>query len=124
VLFNDNLKSAIFFDVENDRVPNYNENTPVYKLNAVVRLIASANLMRLYPGLAHRATEELICDIEKAVNSYSSRFGKWSFKRIIEGTKNVLSNYNYEISDKKINMQPYYIVAFEYNVNYNNKEKC
>lgn len=123
VLQNDNLKSFIFFDVEQNRTSEYNGNTSVYKLNTVVRIIVSANLQKIYPELVHRATEELINDIETAVNSYITDKATWKIKGIIEGAKNVYKNYNYEIKDSKTNMQPYYTVSFEYNV-IDNKKKC
>lgn len=120
----DNLKSFIFFDVEQIRNVDYKGNASKYKLTAIVRLIASANLQRIYPALVHRANENLICDIETAVNAYSSKYADWKLTAIKEGASNVYSNYNYAIPDKLVNMQPLYIVAFEYEVSYSNKLKC
>jgi len=124
VFTNDNLKSFIFFDVEQIRNTDYQGNTSKYMLTAIVRLIASANLLRIYPDLVHRANENLIKDIETAVNSYKSKYGSWKLTAIKEGVNNVFSNYNYVISDKLVNMQPLYIVAFEFQVTYNNNTKC
>jgi len=124
IFANDSLKSFIFFDVEDNRNIEFTANTSKYKLIAIIRLIASANLKRIYPELIHRSTENLICDIETILNSYNSKNATWKLKRIIEGTKNIFSNYNYEITDKKINMQPFYNVSFEFSVNYDNFSKC
>lgn len=124
VFSNDNLKSFIFFDVEQIRNAEYQGNTTKYKLNAIVRLIASANLLRIYPTLVHRANENLIKDIETAINSFASKNATWRLNTIKEGVSNVFSNYNYAIPDKQINMQPLYIVAFEFQVEYNNNTKC
>jgi hypothetical protein len=121
VFSNDNLKSFIFFDVAENRNAEYQGSTSVYKLNTVVRIIVSANLQKIYPNLEHRATEELILDVQTDVNNYIAINGTWEFKKIIEGAKNVYSNYNYEIKDSKTNMQPYYCFALEYNVNYKNR---
>jgi len=125
VFTEDTLGSHVFFDIAETRSAQYNgENFMSYDISVIIRLIASADLERIYPLLKHRPTENFIVDIENVMFSYidyHSNYAKWRFNRLIEGANNVYKNYSFDVSDKLVDMSPYYVVAFEYNVFYNSK---
>ena len=118
IFANDKYHSFMFFDVSENR------NVEKDNITTEISLICFANLNKIYSTLKHRATENLIVDIKNITDTYFSKYGKWELQNIIEGVKNVFSNYNYDLSEKLNNMQPFYICGFKFKVKYSNDLLC
>jgi hypothetical protein len=118
IFTNDKISSFIFFDVSDNR------NVEKENITTEISLICFANLNKTYTTLNHRGTENLIVNIKNVTDNYFSKYAKWELQNIIEGVKNIFSNYNYDLSEKLNNMQPFYICGFKFKVKYSNDNLC
>ena len=120
-VFPTDKKSHLFFDVEDDENVSFLNNSRDLEKTVSINLIVSANLLEIYPSLDQRADENLIETIENKINSYYSEYNAiWNLNQIIKKTSNVFSNFSYKIPDNLNDMQPYFVVAFKFEVVYSN----
>jgi hypothetical protein len=83
-----------------------------------------ANLDRIYTNLQHRADENLKLDIENVFKTFKPLKAKWIYTQILESVSDVFENYSFDFSETLNNMQPYVVLAYEFEVSYDNKLIC
>ena len=113
VYLNDEFNLSTFFYTDSD------STFESWKGKTIVSLIVQARLSDLYPSVDHIADEELNAAIIEASNNY---FGFETFTLI--GQKNKVQEVYEEFITDQIrltNMQPYYVVRFDYEVNYDGR---
>ncbi|MCP4665187.1 MAG: hypothetical protein GY849_02380 [Deltaproteobacteria bacterium] len=119
-VFPTDKKSHLFFDVEDNENVSFFPNSRDTQKTANINLIVSANLDKIY-DFEHRADENLVETIEQKINSYYSIYNAvWNLNQIVKKTANVFSNFSYKIPDNLNDMQPYFVVAFKFEVIYSN----
>ena len=107
--------STFFYSEENETFENWIGRT-------TVSLICHVRLDELYPSIDHRTNTEFNTAVINASNGYS---GYETFSLI--GIKKTVKEVYKEFVTGQIeltNMQPYYVVRFDYEVNYNPLTGC
>ena len=122
IMSDDSIISHLFFDVEDSIITSNDSQKYEIEKTANVRLIVFANLEKIY-SISNRADEDLIADIEIAIINFSSKYGKWKYNKCLKKISNVFSNYSYKLNDNLNDMQPFFVCAFEFELNYS-QEKC
>jgi hypothetical protein len=118
-VFSTDKNSHLFFDLDDNEIVGFVNNSRVLEKTANISIIVSANLEKIYPNILHRADENLINTIEQKINSfYSTYTATWNLNQVIRKTKNVFQNYSYKISDNLNDMQPYFVCAFKFDLIY------
>jgi hypothetical protein len=121
----DRIVSSAFFDVQSDNGIEYNGNTSEYAKTKIIRFIVMGNLDKIYADFSHRADENLKLDVENTFKQFRPKLAKdWKLTDVIENVEDVFSNYSFPIRETLNNMQPYVVLGFEFEVSYNNKNKC
>jgi hypothetical protein len=87
VLFDDTFSMTSFFLV--DDIANFDD-----KIEINVSLIIQANLQELFPGVTHRADEELHRLIELASKEYTY-YDMWTLTNRVTGASNVYSEIDF-----------------------------
>ncbi len=116
VYTNDDYDLSTFFYSEDD------ESFDKWIGRTTVSLICQVRLDELYPSINHRANTEFNTAVINASNAYS---GYETFNLI--GVKKKVKEVYKEFVTGQIeltNMQPYYVVRFDYEVYYNPSRGC
>lgn len=116
VYTNDEYNLSTFFYTEED------ESFQEWTGKTVVSLICQVKLDELFPSVAHRANTEFITAVINASNDYSGfeTFSLISVKKKFKEVYKEFVTWQIELT----NMQPYFVVRFEYEVYYDPKWGC
>jgi hypothetical protein len=107
--------STFFYSESNESFDNWISTT-------TVSLICQVRLDELYPTITHRANTEFNTAVINASQSYS---GYETFT-LIDVKKEIREVYKEFVTNQieLTNMQPYYVVRFDYRVHYNPNAGC
>lgn len=110
VLFTDKHELSSFFLVDDE--VDFDDGVATVD----VSLILQANIEEIYPGIAHRADEELRNDVHFWSEKYPG-YERFRLKRIVTGVRNVYREVDFD-SVKLDDMSAHHVVRFVYEAKY------
>ncbi len=109
-VYPDDKKNFAFFDVIDT------SDVSEEGILTTIKNIFFVNLNKSHAKKVHRASEEAIRDVFMVLENYKGDF--FEIQKIIRDFKNVYDAYNYELSQQKVDYQPYFVFAIEGIVRY------